>query len=85
MARCQDVISYALSVGQTAMYESALGQYETYQAEYDERMARRLYQEHLEKSPDGTIEIGEINDTSPLRGDTVDGKSNNRGQPQKRK
>lgn len=84
MTRCQEIAYNAMMAGHTTMYESAVSQYETYQAEYNDRMARRSYEEYVEKNPDGTIEIGEINDISNLRGDT-DGKSNNRGQPQKRR
>lgn len=84
MTRCQEVAYNAMMAGQTTMYESAMLQYETYQTEYDERMFRRKHEEHLEKHPDGVINIGEVNDISHLRGDT-DGKSNNRGQPQKRR
>ena len=84
MTRCQEIIFASQERGNGPMYESALMQYETYQAEYDERMFRRKHEEQLEHSPDGSIEIGTISDISTLRGDT-DGTSNNRGQPQKRR
>ena len=84
MARCQDIVFNAMQAGQVPMYESALMQYEAYQAEYDERMHKKRHEEYLEHNPDGSIEIGTVNDISPLRGDT-DGKSNNRGQSQKRR
>lgn len=84
MARCQDMILASERNGHGPMYQSALLQYETYQTEHEERMFRRRHEEHIEQNPDGTIEIGTISDISNLRGDT-DGKSNNRGQPQKRR
>lgn len=84
MSRCQEIIYSAMQSGQGPMYESALIQYETYQAEYNERTFKKKHEEDIQHSPDGNIEIGTISDLSPLRGET-DGKSNNRGQPQKRR
>jgi len=67
MNRCHEVAAYALGVGQTTMYESAMLQYETYQDEYQTRIAKHKHEEYLEKSPDGAIEIGEVRDISNLR------------------
>jgi hypothetical protein len=67
MARCQDVALAAMGSGQTSMYDSAILQYETYEAVYQERMLQKRHEEFLEKSPDGVYDIGEVKDISPLR------------------
>lgn len=67
IARCHDMAYNAMMAGHATMYDSIVSQLETYQAAYEERMAKRRHEEYLEKNPDGVIDIGEVRDISPLR------------------
>lgn len=69
MSKCQDMAMAAMQNGNHSMYESVALQYETYETEYQERLTKKSYEEHLESNPDGTIEIGSAEDISHLRRD----------------
>lgn len=67
MSKCQQILYAEMGMGHQSMMDSARMMLESYQMEWDNRMALKRNAEDLEKNPNGTIEIGTIEDISNLK------------------
>jgi len=60
MQKCQNLLYAEMQCGHTGMVDSIRMQLDVYELELSERMYIQRYDEFAKKNPDGTIEIGTI-------------------------
>jgi len=71
MQKCQNLLYAEMQCGHSGMVDSIRMQLEVYELELSERMYTRRFDEFAAKNPDGTIEIGTIQEV-----ETVDPEEN---------